>query len=255
MDAARRIAAAYRWQRALGLTQRREAHCLLVVTPATPDVWDANHAAAVTAEAPEEVDAVFAAIDRAFAPGRHRVVHTDPFTPPAFAAELAMRDYAPVSTVVQMALAEPALPGPAATREVADEAGWRALAELARANLAEQGRGAAIAEGLVAGYRAKAPAMRFHLVEREGRAVAYGAAIACPRGTGMIEHLFTLPEFRRRGIASGLVARLAAELAGKGCDLIFLGAFADDAPKHLYRRLGFRPAALGQCWVRTVANP
>ncbi|HEX4694343.1 MAG TPA: hypothetical protein VH326_07360 [Sphingomonas sp.] len=46
-------------------------------------------------------------------------------------------------------------------------------------------------DDMVANYRAKAPVYRFHLALLDGAAVAYGAMIAAPNGTRMIEDLFT----------------------------------------------------------------
>ena len=53
-DLARRIAEAYRWQRRLGNDAVAAAHCHIVTNPARPDIWDANHADAVTAQSPDE---------------------------------------------------------------------------------------------------------------------------------------------------------------------------------------------------------
>ena len=66
----------------------------------------------------------------------------------------------------------------------------------------------------------------------------------------MIEDLFTLPAYRRRGIASGMIATFADELRSSGCSCIFLGAMVGEPARLLYAKLGFRPSILTRCWVR-----
>src|SRR5580704_12971097 len=64
-DLARLLAETYRWQRRLGNQVIATPHCSIVANPAHPDVWEANHADKVTAKTEAEIDAVFAAMDRA----------------------------------------------------------------------------------------------------------------------------------------------------------------------------------------------
>jgi GNAT superfamily N-acetyltransferase len=70
----------------------------------------------------------------------------------------------------------------------------------------------------------------------------------------MIEDLFTLPVARGRGVARGMIAGFVERLQGAGCRTVFLGAVADDWPKRLYARLGFRPVTLARTWVRQGAS-
>jgi ribosomal protein S18 acetylase RimI-like enzyme len=259
-DLERRIAEAYRWQRRLGARTITAPHCRIVVDPDRPRVWDRNHADDVSASAPAEIDAVFAAMDEHLAHSDWRVVHTDGFTPEAFLARLAFEDFAERPPTIQMALenATVAAGRPIALDLVENEADWATLAELVRRNHTE-GRATgglelsdAVSAGLVEGYRSKDPLFRFHLVRDAGVAIAYGAAAAAPNGLGMIEDLFTLPAHRRRGVASAMIATLVARLRADGCDGVFLGALAEEAPKWLYRRLGFAPVALARAWVKSV---
>src|SRR3546814_2451202 len=62
-----------------------------------------------------------------------RVVHTDPFTPEAFSAHLALDGYAEQPAVIQMVLSRQlqAVPGSDIT-PIETEADWRALAALVR---------------------------------------------------------------------------------------------------------------------------
>ena len=56
-----------------------------------------------------------------------------------------------------------------------------------------------------------------------------------------------LEKYRGRGLGKAVTARAAAESVAAGHDLTFLVADADDWPKELYRRLGFRDTG-GRTW-------
>lgn len=259
-DLARRIAEAYRWQRGLGNSAVAAPHCHIVANPARPEIWDANHADAVTAQSPDEIDAVFAAMDRHLGHTRWRVVHTDCFTPDGFLARLAFEDFAERPVTIQMAqqgdLADRGVP--IALRAVTDEADWAALHRLVRADHIEGFRvgdlnlSPEISAAMVADYRAKSGPCHFHLALSAGEPVAYGAYAAAPQRVGMIEDLFTLPSARRRGIATAMIAAFTDRLRSAGCRTVFLGALAAERPKRLYARLGFHPVMLTRNWVREL---
>lgn len=190
-----------------------------------------------------------------------RVVHTDPFTPDRFTARLALDGYAEQPATIQMVLerdlpTQPDVP----IQPVETATDWHALAALIRRDHEEGARTARerlpteMTDAIVASYRAKDEPYRFHMVKVDGQPVAYGALAAAPSGAGMIEDLFTLPAYRKRGLASALIGRFAAELKARGCTCIFLGAFVGEQPRHLYARLGFRPALLTRCWVRKASD-
>lgn len=70
-----------------------------------------------------------------------------------------------------------------------------------------------------------------------------------PRGA-TIAPVYTPPELRGRGYASGAVAALCARILAGGKERCFL--FADQAnptANHLYQRLGFRPVATAAHWT------
>ena len=260
-DLARRIAEAYRWQRGLGNSAVAAPHCHIVANPARPEIWDANHADAVTAQSPDEIDAVFAAMDRHLGHTRWRVVHTDCFTPDAFLARLAL-DFDERFVAILMALDGDLTDrgAPVELRPVVDDAGYQALLKLVRLNHAERQEVDRLhlppefSAAMVHVYRAKRDAYRFHLAVKEGVPIAYGGCAAAPNGVGMIEDLFTLPSERRRGVITGVIAAFVDALRARGCELIFLGALANDRPKRLYARLGFRPVTLARTWARKLAE-
>jgi GNAT superfamily N-acetyltransferase len=79
-----------------------------------------------------------------------------------------------------------------------------------------------------------------------GGPYASGTELRSDGRTAEIEYVRTLPEHRNKGLAAAVV-RFAAQLArDEGHDLVFLIADADDWPKELYERLGFR--TVGRCW-------
>jgi ribosomal protein S18 acetylase RimI-like enzyme len=59
--------------------------------------------------------------------------------------------------------------------------------------------------------------------------------------TAQIEHVATLPEFRKRGYSRAVVSQAIAA-AIESHDLTFLMAADDDWPRHWYERLGFEDA-------------
>lgn len=257
-EAARMIAEAYRWQRRLGHSTFETPFCHIVANPAFPDVWDANHAHAVTAQSDAEIDSVFAAMERHLAHTRWRVAHTDGFTPDAFLARLALEDYQERPVTIQMALAGDLTERGAKIdlRPVLHDADWAELHRLVALDYAEGRKSGdlevsqAFVTSAVAAYRAKGEAYTYNLVLLEGEVVAYGALAMAPNGVGMIEDLFTLPSARRKGVATGMIAAFADRLRDSGSHTIFLGALASEAPKRLYARLGFQPVGLARAWVK-----
>jgi len=258
LDLPRRIAEAYRWHRRLGARVIETPYCHIVADPSKPDVWDCNHADAVSATRPAEIDLAFEAMEQHLAHTRWRAVHTDGFTPDPFLARLALADFRERPVTIQMAMeGEISFRGPAPDlRLVETDENWAVLAELVLANHAEGLTTGGleiepeVSAALVDGYRAKTPACLFHLVYEAGTAIAYAACAAAPNGLGMIEDVFTSAAYRRRGVASAMIATLSSRLRDQGCDVIFIGALAEEQAKHLYARLGFRPVSLARAWVK-----
>ena len=254
---ARQIIEAYRWQRGLGNEIVEVPHGRIVANEAHPDVWDANHLDAVTATRLDEIEALLTSMEHYLAHTPWRVVHTDSFTPESFASRLALDGYVEQPAIIQMVLQHKlraALVGEISPIDT--EADWEMLAALVRRDHEEGARTGGkilppeMSASIVGGYRAKHGPYRFHLVRLEGEPIAYGAVAAAPSGAGMIEDLFTLPAFRRRGVASGMIAHFSAILEAQGCACVFLGAMVGEQARHLYAKLGFRPLMLTRCWVR-----
>ena len=99
------VAEAYCWQRRLGNQVIKAACCHIISNPSHPQVWDANHAVAVTAGTDTEIASVFAAMEAHLAHTPWRVVHTDGFTPDAVLGCLALEGFAEQPVTIQMVLA------------------------------------------------------------------------------------------------------------------------------------------------------
>lgn len=254
---ARKIIEAYHWQRELGNDVIQTPHCRIVKNAAMPDVWDANHASAVTAEHPDDIEALLCEMERHLSHTSWRVIHTDPFTPEPFVARLALDGYAEQPATIQMVLSEKLRTDYSGNiAPIESEADWQSLAALVRRDHEEGARTSgnilppSVTDGIIAGYRAKSGPYHFHLTRIDGEPAAYGALVAAPSGAGMIEDLFTLPAYRNRGIATAMIAQFSTALEEKGCTSIFLGALVNEQAKHLYAKLGFRPEMLTRCWAR-----
>jgi ribosomal protein S18 acetylase RimI-like enzyme len=79
---------------------------------------------------------------------------------------------------------------------------------------------------------------RLFAAEADGKLVAH-TELYSENGVGQVENVYTLADYRGRGLASSLVLCGVAESHAAGNDLTFLVADADDWPRRLYEKLGF----------------
>jgi GNAT superfamily N-acetyltransferase len=103
---------------------------------------------------------------------------------------------------------------------------------------------------MVASYRKKAPTYQFFLAREDGVDCAYGAGVLCANGMGMVEDLFTLPSFRKRGIATAMIAQAITYVRNQGAEQILIGALATEPPKRLYASLGFLPVCMTREYIK-----
>ena len=259
-----RVAEARRWTRLLGSTPIVAQGATIVTTPAHPDFWDGNFAMLDPGTDPafDPRDAL-AALDAAMPHSRWRVVIADAIDPPDTEAVLALADFAPRPADIEMLcdseIILPHPPAPIRLRAVSNDGDWAALDALVRIDHAEGKRTGpisdAVGNALIADMRADAPPGTYMLIALDGHDIGYGYIVACPNGLGMIDNLFTLPSARGQGVMSSFIAVAVGELRAHGCDAVFLDAHADDQPKHLYARLGFKPIALTRRWISERAEP
>jgi ribosomal protein S18 acetylase RimI-like enzyme len=94
--------------------------------------------------------------------------------------------------------------------------------------------------------RRNAVDVRYFAALAEDRIAAYCELFSAD-GVGQVESVMCLEKYRGRGLGKAVTARAAAESVAAGHDLTFLVADAEDWPKELYRRLGFRDTG-GRTW-------
>lgn len=216
--------------------------------PAVPMVHDANHGAAVTAESRAEIDRVLNMAEEVLAPAHDISFKLTPGVPSAFEARLVLEGYRS-SAALEMVLEGPLSSEPPDTevRAVTGEDDWASLWELKRADDREQAvrtgeaRSAELSEQMFLAMKAKAPAVCYFLARVEDRDCAYFSSWPGHGGVGVVEDLFTLPEYRHRGIATALIARAVADSRARGAGPVLIGADPGDTPKQMYAALGFRP--------------
>jgi len=174
-------------------------------------------------------------------------------------ARLALDNYRELTSTIQLVLEGPlrAHPRDLDLRSVTTEADWQCLYTLVRHNqtAGERTHGEVmpveVTRGIVVSYRQKAPAYRFFGRE-DGVDCAYGAGVLCANGQGMVEDLFTLPAFRKRGIATAIITRAITYVRRQGADQILIGAHATEPPKRLYAALGFAPVCVTREYIKHI---
>ena len=219
-----------------------------------PTIFIANHASGIRAETPEQIDALLARCDEAFANHRHRCFFCDPLTPPSFEARLVLEGYE-VEPTLQLLL-EGALRSspPAVEIRLAETASdWESLRVLHRVDHLEEARKAArepyaeqTTRDLVRAKRLGCPPVRFWIARADDRDCAFFSSWCGPGSSGgeqvgVVEDLFTHPDYRGRGIATALIDHAVRDARALGARPLVIGAVPDDTPRIMYAALGFRP--------------
>jgi GNAT superfamily N-acetyltransferase len=235
----------------LGCEVRDEPLARFVRNLDAPQIYDVNFAAFVRAETKAEIDSVLERADDLFDGLPHRVFHFDPWTPPAFEAQL-MLDGFEFEDELQLLLEGPLLLAgelPAVdVRLVESNEDWSTVRRLSRLDHEEQASrgvhhlwGEEVTSEMVATKRVKAPALRFWLARAGDTDCAFLSSWPGANGVGKVEDLFTHPEFRHRGIASELIAHCVRDARERGAGPVLIGALPNDTPMRMYAAMGFRP--------------
>jgi len=226
-----------------------------------PDIYDANHVTNIRVTNRDEVDALFARVEEEFAGYKHRRFNTDHRTHPAAVARLRLEDYERSEGLVMVLEGEPTgRPKEHDVRSVASEESWAEFAKLKRQDWMEyrkkQDRPAEpeVAESMVRVDRGKCPPVQYFLAYVEGKAAAYFNSWAGFDGVGQVEDLFTLPEYRHRGLATALIHRCVADCRAKGARYVVIVADPTDTPKNIYSELGFRPVAVNAHYIKRLGG-
>ena len=257
MDIVDKVAEAGAWLAGIGQEVRDGPHCRIVRDVDQPQIWDANHLRLIRARNDGEIREMMAAARTALAHATHSVLHVDPRTPPAVEAWLALEGYEN-DPMLQMVLSGPLLASPPQIDllPVIDEDDWQSFGAMLRDNFAETGpaesRGMTedVAEGLLAVARTKAPDFQVFIAHMDGADCGYGAGGAGANGLGVVEDIYTKPAFRKRGVATAVVAHAIDFARAGGAEDILISAHADETPKHLYAGLGFRPVCVTRQYVK-----
>jgi GNAT superfamily N-acetyltransferase len=263
MSIGEQISEAYAWHRALGNPVRKGQFARYVVNPSTPDVWMTNHVQAPRAAVRADIDTLLFEMDEVFAHCSHRLVFLDPLTPPALEARLMADGYTELDPTIQMLLSGSLTPratlGDLILSVIETDDDWEDLYRLMKADHAEGKRSFGmdledhVTRGLVLDMRRKSGPSTVYLGWIGGKPVAYGSGVDCPGGLGMIEDIFTLPNYRGLGIASALIGGAIDHLRAQNKERpIFLGALAREGAKNLYRELGFEPVLVSRELIRNA---
>jgi GNAT superfamily N-acetyltransferase len=257
---ARAYQTAHGWL-ALGHERIDLARAKLVRDHVTPNVYDANFAAAVRAERPHEIDSLLADIERVFAGFGHRHVLWDPETPQPFEARLLLDGWRIQNDLVTLVLeGELHERGQEVSlRAVESDADWQVIEALHWLDHQEEvtmgfheAWERSVTEELVASKRRKSPAVRYFLAQADGIDCAFFSAWPGENGVGQIEDLFTRAEFRGRGIAKGLIAACIDDARARGASEVLVNARTSDTPKQMYAALGFRPLCVQRSYLKQV---
>jgi GNAT superfamily N-acetyltransferase len=216
-----------------------------------PRIYDANFVHSVRAATESEIGAVLRRADEVFAGLPHRVFHIDPWTPPAFEASLVLEGFE-FEDEIQLLLEGELdvardLP-PVAIRVVESDDDWAVVRRLARLDHEEQAQREVhpvwdeeVTTEMVATKRAKAPDLRFWLARAGAVDCAFLSSWPGANGVGKVEDLFTLPDFRHRGIATALIVHCVRDARERGAGSVLIGALPNDTPMRMYAAMGFRP--------------
>ncbi len=228
-----------------------------------PDIWDANHMTHVTAATPDEIDGLLARVEREFVGCNHRQFRVDFTTPPALEARLALEGYQRSETLVM--LLEGELQGQPKRHEIrplTDDAGWQAYTALHDLDWREYkeripgtgGFDEKTAEAMMRSRQLKSPPVRHWLACVDGEPRAYLSSWGGVDGVGMVEDLFTHPDFRHHGLAAALIHHGVSEARLEGAGPIVIGADTTDTPKRMYAALGFRPVAVKREYLKQLKS-
>jgi len=136
-------------------------------------------------------------------------------------------------------------------RRVPDEAPWDQFSwAMDRMNREEAWYAPSVSREIVGSLRHKCEigALSMFVAERDGRVVGT-VGLSIDRGVASIVSVGTLPDARRRGVGRTMVIDVM-ERARRRADLIYLIARADDSPKDMYKKLGFRVELGFDVWLR-----
>src|SRR5712692_491079 len=94
---------------------------------------------------------------------------------------------------------------------------------------------------------------RYYIGHLEGRVITE-VMIAGAHGAGILGHVYTLPEERRKGAYQAVMAAQMADMPRRGFRALALGTGFDSPPYWIYHSFGFRGIAPGSGAMRWTAD-
>jgi GNAT superfamily N-acetyltransferase len=192
----------------------------------------------------------------------HRRFDIDPMTPPTFTARLAVEDGYKLNELVVLVLEGElkATPRQVEIREVLTEADWQAYLRLDEMWWRESSTDyfgpydPDLHAELTRSFQAKSPPVRNWQAWVDGGARAYLSSWEGTNGVGMVEDLYTEPDYRHRGLATALLAHCVADARSRGARPISITADPHDSPRQMYAAMGFRPLYLTRDYTRLLTT-
>jgi GNAT superfamily N-acetyltransferase len=253
---------------AVGHEQLNAQQLCIVRDARVPNIYDANFAHRVRAQTEPEIEAVLKHLDEAFADYGHRHVLWDPDMPAACEARLVVEGYRPHNPLVSLVLEGPmrshARPPQVDIRPATTDADWDSIAALKQSDHEEQlVRGfhfdwpQAITDEMTRAKRCKHDTVHYVIARAGDVDCGFFSAWPGQAGTGMrmgmVEDLFTHPDYRGRGIGSALIAACVEDARARGASCVLVSPLGADTPKHMYAALGFRPLCVQRSYLRDDA--
>jgi hypothetical protein len=95
---------------------------------------------------------------------------------------------------------------------------------------------------------------RFYVGSVEGRPISQ-VMIVGDRGAGILGHVFTRPEERRKGACQAIFAAMMEDVTGAGFRVLCLGTGFESPPYWIYHSFGFRSIGPGNGSMKWLAAP
>jgi GNAT superfamily N-acetyltransferase len=243
---------------ALGNEQFQAHGATFIRNRSTPSRYDANRVVLVRTDDAAELVDLLNRLEVEFDGFAHRGLEVDALTPPQLEAALVHAGYS-VSEYLVLALEGDlhATAKPFDIREVLTDADWetyRALDELASQawDPAFPAPDQATLGDFLRSKRLKSPPARVWLAFVADVACAYLSSWPGDNGVGIVEDLFTHPDYRHRGIATALIAHCVEDARNRGARPVIINADPKDTPKQMYSAMGFRPLYITRSYWRNL---